>query len=129
MVLRVSYRWYAIGTDTVHSRWSRRLYDNLHWQACERYDFYNTSLFHSQTVSRRCRAVPEFALLSGEIRKLLSCSFYEAKAKSDPVIFALPQAAMAAVAKAKRLGYVRLVLLSTLKFIYPIIESTLYEAA
>ena len=47
---------------------------------------------------------PKFALRSGEIRKLLSCSIYEAKAKSDPVIFAIPQAAMAAAAKAKRLG-------------------------
>ena len=51
---------------------------------------------------------PKLAFLSEAIRKLLSCSIYEAK--SDAVMTALPQAAMAAAVKAKKLGYVRFVL-------------------
>jgi len=47
---------------------------------------------------------PKFALLSDEVRKLLSCSIYEEKAKSDTVMSALHQATMAAAVKAKNLG-------------------------
>jgi hypothetical protein len=60
---------------------------------------------------------PKFAFLSDAVRKLLSCSIYEAKAKSDAVMSALPQAAMAAAVKAKNLGYVRFVLSNMV--IYP----------
>ena len=70
---------------------------------------------------------PKFALLSDEVRKLLSCSIYEAKAKSDAVMLALPQAAMAAAVKAKNLGYVEFVLLNI--SIYLVTGSTLSEAA
>lgn len=70
---------------------------------------------------------PKFALLSDEVRKLLSCSIYEAKAKSDSVMSALPQAAMAAAVKAKSLGYVSFVLLNMT--IYLITGLTLSEAA
>ncbi|KAJ6632179.1 hypothetical protein B0H10DRAFT_2206580 [Mycena sp. CBHHK59/15] len=47
---------------------------------------------------------PKLAFLSEAVRKLLSCNIYEAKAKSDAVMTALPQAAMAAAVKAKQLG-------------------------
>ncbi|KAF8803101.1 hypothetical protein BYT27DRAFT_7305360 [Phlegmacium glaucopus] len=44
---------------------------------------------------------PKLAFLSEAVRKLLSCSIYEAKEKSDAVMTALPQAAIAAAVKAK----------------------------
>ena len=74
---------------------------------------------------------PKFALLSDEFHKLLSCCIYEAKPKSDDVMWALPQAAsaMVAAAKAKHFRYVIFVSLNTPNIIYLITGSTISEAA
>ena len=49
---------------------------------------------------------PKLALLSEAVRKLLSCNIYEAQVKSDAVMPALPQAAMATAVKAKQLSII-----------------------
>ena len=53
----------------------------------------------SQALSRS----PKFALLSEEVRKLLSCTIYEAKAKLDPRVWrAPPQVVMTVGGKTKK---------------------------